>query len=127
MRIFPREQLIEMIEYLATTFPRAIFTQSHLKRPLKKNIIVDLESRVDPREDDGSLRLDSDIAKRLGLCQRALNSAGRARGASDYGITPDGVRIFLLFGARHPTSWLSRQDPQTKQLTKPRGRGLRPS
>ena len=33
MRI-PREQLIEMVEYLAVTYPKAIFTQAHLKRPL---------------------------------------------------------------------------------------------
>jgi sRNA-binding protein len=43
VRIFPREQLDEMIEYLAATYPKAFFTQPQLKMPLKKNIVPDLE------------------------------------------------------------------------------------
>jgi sRNA-binding protein len=43
MRTFPRESLDEMIEYLAAAYPKAFFTQSQLKIPLKKNIILDLE------------------------------------------------------------------------------------
>jgi sRNA-binding protein len=43
MRILPRETIEELIVYLAATYPKAFFTQPQLKRPLKKNIIVDLE------------------------------------------------------------------------------------
>ena len=42
MRIFPREQIEEMIEYLAQMYPKAFFTQPNLKRPLKRNIVLDL-------------------------------------------------------------------------------------
>jgi hypothetical protein len=42
-RTMPREQLEQLIEYLAATYPKAFFTQQHLKRPLKKNILLDLE------------------------------------------------------------------------------------
>jgi sRNA-binding protein len=42
-RIMPREQIEQLIEYLAATYPKAFFRSPHLKRPLKKNIIVDLE------------------------------------------------------------------------------------
>ncbi len=42
-RMFPREEIKQMIEYLADKYPKAFFTQPHLKRPLKKNIIDDLE------------------------------------------------------------------------------------
>ncbi len=41
--ILPREQIEELIQYLATTYPKAFFVQPHLKRPLKKNILLDLE------------------------------------------------------------------------------------
>ena len=39
----PREDIQEAIEYLVQMYPKAFFLQPHLKRPLKKNIIVDLE------------------------------------------------------------------------------------
>ena len=39
----PREQLEELIQHLATTYPKAFFVQPYLKRPLKKNILLDLE------------------------------------------------------------------------------------
>jgi len=38
-RIMPREQIEELIEYLASMHPKTFFTQKHLKRPLKKNIL----------------------------------------------------------------------------------------
>lgn len=41
--MFPREQLEEMVKYLAETYPKTFFLQPHLKRPLKKNILVDLD------------------------------------------------------------------------------------
>jgi sRNA-binding protein len=43
VRILPRETLEELVAYLAATYPKAFFTQPQLKRPLKKNVIVDLE------------------------------------------------------------------------------------
>lgn len=43
MRTLPREQLEELISYLAMTYPKAFFTPPQPKRPLKKNIISDLE------------------------------------------------------------------------------------
>jgi sRNA-binding protein len=42
--IIPREQIEQLIEYLAKTYPKTFFTQPHLKRPLKKNILLDLET-----------------------------------------------------------------------------------
>jgi sRNA-binding protein len=42
-RTFPREELEDMIEYLANKYPAAFFTQPHLKVPLKRNIVDDLE------------------------------------------------------------------------------------
>jgi sRNA-binding protein len=39
----PREALVELVEYLAATYPKAFFTRSHQKQPLKKNIVADLE------------------------------------------------------------------------------------
>jgi sRNA-binding protein len=42
-RMIPRGQLEELIQYLATIYPKAFFAQPHLKRPLKKNILLDLE------------------------------------------------------------------------------------
>ena len=39
----PREQIEELIQYLATTYPKTFFVQPHLKRPLKKNILLDLD------------------------------------------------------------------------------------
>ena len=42
-RTMPREQLEELINYLAMTYPKAFFTQPQLKRPLKKSILLDLE------------------------------------------------------------------------------------
>lgn len=50
-RTMPREQLEQLIEYLAATYPKTFFTQPHLKRPLKKNILLDLEK--DRVLDDG--------------------------------------------------------------------------
>jgi ProP effector len=43
IRTLPREQIRELIDYLAATYPKAFFTQPLLKRPLKKNILLDLE------------------------------------------------------------------------------------
>jgi sRNA-binding protein len=42
-RTFPREELDLMIKYLADRYPAAFSTQPHLKVPLKKNIVDDLE------------------------------------------------------------------------------------
>jgi sRNA-binding protein len=42
-RIFPRDEIESFIEYLAEKYPACFFTNSTLKRPLKKNIILDLE------------------------------------------------------------------------------------
>ena len=42
-RMFPREQLEEMVKYLAETYPKTFFLPTLLKRPLKKNILVDLD------------------------------------------------------------------------------------
>jgi sRNA-binding protein len=42
-KALPQDQLVDLVEYLATTYPKAFFTQRHLKRPLKKNILLDLE------------------------------------------------------------------------------------
>jgi sRNA-binding protein len=42
-RLLPREMIEQLIEYLATTYPKTFFTSPHLKRPLKKNILLDLE------------------------------------------------------------------------------------
>ncbi len=42
-RIFPREELEEMSRYLAQKYPAAFFAEPALKRPLKKNILADLE------------------------------------------------------------------------------------
>lgn len=42
-RTLPREVIEDLIVYLAATYPKAFFTQPHLKRPLKKNIVLDLE------------------------------------------------------------------------------------
>ncbi len=38
-RTFPREELEAMIEYLATKYPAAFFTQPSMKIPLKQNIV----------------------------------------------------------------------------------------
>ena len=42
-RTFPREKIEQMIEYLADKYPKAFFTRPQLKRPLKRNIVDDLE------------------------------------------------------------------------------------
>jgi sRNA-binding protein len=42
-RPLPREQLDELIQFLATTYPKCFFTDKYQKRPLKKNILADLE------------------------------------------------------------------------------------
>jgi sRNA-binding protein len=49
-KLLPKEMIEQLIEYLATTYPKTFFTSAHLKRPLKRNIIVDLEK--DNRLDD---------------------------------------------------------------------------
>jgi sRNA-binding protein len=43
MRTIPREQIEDTIRYLATLYPKAFFVERHLKRPLTKNILRDLE------------------------------------------------------------------------------------
>jgi sRNA-binding protein len=43
LRIMPRSQLEELIDYLSVKYPKTFFTQPHLKQPLKKNILLDLE------------------------------------------------------------------------------------
>ena len=57
MRTLPRETIEELINYLAETFPKAIFTQPHLKRPLKKNVIADLEKNniLDPDKREAAI------------------------------------------------------------------------
>lgn len=42
-RALPRDHLEALVEHLAATYPKAFFTDKFLKRPLKKNILVDLE------------------------------------------------------------------------------------
>ena len=42
-RALPRDHLEALVEHLAATYPKAFFTEKILKRPLKKNILVDLE------------------------------------------------------------------------------------
>ncbi len=42
-KIMPREMIEEAIAYLVATYPKTFFQLSHQKRPLKKNIISDLE------------------------------------------------------------------------------------
>jgi sRNA-binding protein len=42
-KIYPREELVTTIQYLADKYPKAFFTQPALKRPLKRNIVDDLE------------------------------------------------------------------------------------
>lgn len=50
-KIYPREELENMVQYLANKYPKAFFVQSGLKRPLKRNIVDDLEK-------DGTLDAD---------------------------------------------------------------------
>ena len=42
-RVFPREQLEDFVSELAFSYPKCFVTNSRLKRPLKKNIALDLE------------------------------------------------------------------------------------
>ena len=43
-RVFPREQLEDFVSELAFSYPKCFVTDSQrLKRPLKKNIALDLE------------------------------------------------------------------------------------
>ena len=42
-RLFPREQLEDFVSELVFSYPKCFVTDSRLKRPLKKNIMLDLE------------------------------------------------------------------------------------
>jgi sRNA-binding protein len=42
-KALPREHLEALIDHLAATYPKAFFKDKFLKRPLKKNILIDLE------------------------------------------------------------------------------------
>jgi sRNA-binding protein len=42
-KALPREHLKALIDHLAATYPKAFFKDKFLKRPLKKNILIDLE------------------------------------------------------------------------------------
>ena len=42
-RAFPREQLEDFVNELAFSYPKCFFENGRFKRPLKKNIILDLE------------------------------------------------------------------------------------
>ena len=42
-RPLPRDHLEALVEHLAATYPKTFFTEKSLKRPLKKNILADLE------------------------------------------------------------------------------------
>ena len=42
-RVFPRERLEDFVSELAFSYPKCFVTDLRLKRPLKKNIILDLE------------------------------------------------------------------------------------
>lgn len=52
MRTLPRDQIEELIKYLAETYPKTFFLQPHLKRPLKKNILLDLQKLCVLIDDD---------------------------------------------------------------------------
>ena len=42
-RVFPRERLEDLVKELAFSYPKCFSVDRRLKRPLKKNIIVDIE------------------------------------------------------------------------------------